>query len=150
MSFESPEIWWLAYLALGLAVGLLAGMLGIGGGVVIVPLLVFLFAAEGLPEDRTVHLAIGTSLASIVFTNLSSVRAHHMYGAVLWRVVGRAAPGIIVGTLSGTLLAEAMPTRYLAIVFTLFTCAAPDFHDEARKAATEARMLAIRVDVPGA
>jgi len=63
----APEAWWITYLALGLLVGLLAGMLGIGGGVVIVPLLVFLFNAQHLPAERVLHLALGTSLASIVF-----------------------------------------------------------------------------------
>jgi uncharacterized membrane protein YfcA len=115
-----PEAWWLAYLALGLLVGFLAGMLGIGGGVVIVPLLVFLFNAQHLPGDRVLHLALGTSLASIVFTNLSSVRAHHAHNAVRWDIVRASAPGIIIGTLLGTLFAEHLSSRYLAIVFTIF------------------------------
>jgi len=116
----APEAWWLAYLGMGLLTGFLAGMLGIGGGVVIVPLLVFLFNAQGLPGDRVLHLAIGTSLASIVFTNLSSVRAHHAHQAVLWDIVRTSAPGIIIGTLLGTLLAEYLSARYLGIIFTLF------------------------------
>src|SRR3954451_14806133 len=95
-------------------------MLGIGGGVVIVPLLVFLFNAQHLPPDRVLHLALGTSLASIVFTNLSSVRAHHAHNAVRWDIVRASAPGVIIGTLLGTVLAEFLPARYLAIVFTLF------------------------------
>jgi len=115
-----PQTWWLAYLALGLLTGFLAGMLGIGGGVVIVPLLVFLFNAQHLPPDRVLHLALGTSLASIVFTNLSSVRAHHAHNAVRWDIVRASAPGVIIGTLLGTVLAEFLPARYLAIVFTLF------------------------------
>lgn len=120
MNVWAPEGWWLAYLGMGLLTGFLAGMLGIGGGVVIVPLLVFLFNAQGLPADRVLHLALGTSLASIVFTNLSSVRAHHAHHAVLWHIVRMSAPGIIIGTLLGSLLAEYLPARYLGIVFTLF------------------------------
>jgi len=116
----SPELWWLAYLALGLLVGLLAGLLGIGGGVVIVPLLVFLFSAHHFPEDRVVHLALGTSLTSIVFTNLSSVRAHHLRGAVRWDIVHAIAPGVIAGTLLGTVFADRLSSRYLAIIFTVF------------------------------
>jgi uncharacterized membrane protein YfcA len=115
-----PEAWWLAYLALGLLTGFLAGMLGIGGGVVLVPLLVFLFNAQHLPADRVLHLALGTSLASIVFTNLSSVRAHHAHNAVRWDIVRASAPGVIIGTLLGSLFAEYLSARYLAIVFTLF------------------------------
>jgi uncharacterized protein len=116
----SPEWWWLAYLALGLVIGFFAGMLGIGGGVIIVPLLVFLFTAQHFPEQRVLHLALGTSLSSIVFTNLSSVRAHHLRGGVRWDIVATAAPAIIVGTLLGTLAAARMSSRYLAIIFTIF------------------------------
>ena len=120
MEAWSPEWWWLAYLALGLVVGFLAGMLGIGGGVVIVPLLVFLFTAQHFPAERVLHLALGTSLASIVFTNLSSVRAHHAHQAVRWDIVRATTPGIIVGTLLGTLFADHLSSRYLAIIFTVF------------------------------
>jgi uncharacterized membrane protein YfcA len=116
----SPEWWWLAYLALGLVVGFFAGMLGIGGGVIIVPLLVFLFAAQHFQPERILHLALGTSLASIVFTNLSSVRAHHLRGGVRWDIVRAATPAIIAGTLVGTAFADRMSSRYLAIIFTVF------------------------------
>jgi uncharacterized membrane protein YfcA len=116
----SPEWWWLAYLVLGLVVGFFAGMLGIGGGVIIVPLLVFLFTAQHFPEQRVLHLALGTSLASIVFTNLSSVRAHHVRRGVRWSIVGAAAPAIVAGTLLGTLFADQMSSRYLAAIFTVF------------------------------
>lgn len=68
--------WWGAYLALGLFVGFFAGLLGIGGGLIIVTALVFMFTHQGFPADRVVHLALGTSLTSIVFTSLSSIRAH--------------------------------------------------------------------------
>lgn len=95
-------------------------MLGIGGGVVIVPLLVFLFDAQHLPPDRVLHLAIGTSLASIVFTNLSSVRAHHAHKAVRWDIVRASLPGVVIGTLLGTLLAQVLSTRYLSVIFTVF------------------------------
>jgi uncharacterized membrane protein YfcA len=116
----SPEWWWLAYLALGLVVGFFAGMLGIGGGVIIVPLLVLLFAAQQFPAERVLHLALGTSLASIVFTNLSSVRAHHLRGGVRWDIVRAATPAIVAGTLVGTLFADRLSSRYLAIIFIVF------------------------------
>ena len=117
-----PEWWWFAYLVLGLVVGFFAGMLGIGGGVIIVPLLAFLFTAQHFPEERVLHLVLGTSLTSIVFTNLSSVYAHHLRAAVRWDIVRAAAPGIIVGTLLGALCAERLSSRYLAIIFTGFVC----------------------------
>ena len=115
-----PEWWWLAYLVLGLVVGFFAGMLGIGGGVIIVPLLVFLFSGAAFPGERVLHLALGTSLASIVFTNLSSVCAHHLRGAVRWDIVRAATPAIIAGTLVGTLFADRLSSRYLAIIFIVF------------------------------
>lgn len=114
------EWWWIAYLALGLFVGFFAGLLGIGGGLMIVTGLVFMFGAQDFPPDRIVHLAYGTSLTSIVFTSLSSVRAHHAHKAILWPLVARATPGIVIGTLLGTLFADQLPSRYLAIFFTAF------------------------------
>jgi uncharacterized membrane protein YfcA len=116
----TPDWWWVAYLALGLLVGLFAGMLGIGGGVIIVPLLVFMFTQQQFPPDRVVHLALGTSIASIVFTALSSVRAHHLRGAVRWDVVRRAGPWIVVGTLLGAVFADRLSSQYLALIFTAF------------------------------
>lgn len=116
------EWWWLAYLVLGLLVGFLAGLLGIGGGIIIVTVLVFVFQAQGFPADRVLHLALGTSLASIVFTSMSSVRAHHNYGGVRWDIVRRATLGLMVGTALGTVLAEWMPSRALAVVFVAFVC----------------------------
>jgi uncharacterized membrane protein YfcA len=114
------EAWWLAYLVLGLLVGFFAGLLGIGGGIIIVTMLVFMFGVQGFPADRIVHLALGTSMASIVFTSLSSVRAHHAYAAVRWDILRRAVPGVVIGTVLGTVLADALPSHYLAIFFTGF------------------------------
>ena len=72
--------WWIAYLLMGLFVGFFAGLLGIGGGLILVTLMVFFFGLQGFPEDRLLHLALGTSLASIVFTSISSFLAHHKRG----------------------------------------------------------------------
>ena len=112
--------WWLAYLLVGLVVGFIAGLLGIGGGLMLVTALVFIFGAQGFPPDHLLHLALGTSITSIVFTSLSSARAHHLHGAVRWDIVRRSLVGIIVGTLLGTVFADLMPSRYLAIFFTAF------------------------------
>ena len=68
--------WWLGYAAVGVAVGFFAGMLGIGGGAIMVPLLVMLFEAQGLPKAHILHLAVGTGMATILFTSIASVRAH--------------------------------------------------------------------------
>lgn len=115
--------WSLAYIALGLFTGFSAGMLGIGGGLVMVPVLTMLFAAQGqFPAGETLHIALGTSAAAIVFTSLSSLRAHHQHQAVLWKIVLQITPGILFGTLLGTLFASSIDARPLAIFFTCFVC----------------------------
>jgi len=111
--------WWWAYLALGAFVGFFAGLLGIGGGAAMVPVLAFIYAAKGFDAGQVVHLALGTSMATILFTSVSSVRAHHGHGAVNWAMVKRMAPGIILGTLGGALLASVLDVRLLSVVFTL-------------------------------
>src|SRR5574343_519934 len=115
-------IWWLAYLGLGAFAGFFAGLLGIGGGSLMVPVLVMMFAAQGFPSSEVMHLALGTSMATIFFTSISSVRTHHAHGAVLWSIVARITPGIIAGTLIGTHVASLVPTKTLALIFTLFIC----------------------------
>ncbi len=111
--------WWWAYLALGAFVGFFAGLLGIGGGAAIVPVLAFIYAAKGFDPAQVVHLALGTSMATILFTSVSSVREHHRHGAVDWAAAKRMAPGIIVGTFGGALLASVLDVRLLAVAFTL-------------------------------
>ncbi len=111
--------WWWAYLALGAFVGFFAGLLGIGGGAAMVPVLAFIYAAKGFDPAQVIHLALGTSMATILFTSVSSVRAHHRHGAVNWQIVRRMTPGIVIGTFGGALLASALDVRVLAIVFTL-------------------------------
>ena len=112
--------WWIVYLLMGLFVGFFAGMLGIGGGLILVTLMVFLFSLQGFPADRIVHIALGTSLTSIVFTSISSLRAHHRHGAVRWDIVKMATPGLVAGTLLGAFVADRMTSKYLAIFFVAF------------------------------
>ena len=111
--------WWLVYLAIGAAVGFLAGLLGIGGGAIMVPLLAWAYAAQGMPAERVVHLALGTSMATIFFTSASSMRAHHRHGAVDWAIVRAIAPGILAGAFGAAMVAGALPTRPLAMIFTV-------------------------------
>ena len=113
-------IWWLAYLALGGAVGIFAGLLGVGGGGIMVPVLTSLFALQGFPHDTLVHVALGTSMAAIVPTSLASLRAHHRRGGVAWPVVRFITPGILLGTFLGTFLASHVPTSGLAVFFACF------------------------------
>ena len=112
--------WLFAYLALGMVAGLFAGLLGVGGGGIMVPILAMLFAAQGIPGEHLMHLALGTSMATIVFTSLSSLRSHHQHGAVRWPVVKAIAPGIIIGTLLGAQLTSRISTHTLALIFAVF------------------------------
>jgi uncharacterized membrane protein YfcA len=112
--------WLLAYVGLGAVVGLLAGLFGIGGGGVMVPVLTMLFVAQGFPPEHIVHLALATSMAAIVPTALASLYAHHRHGAVLWPVVVRMTPGILFGTFAATFLASLIPATPLAIFFSIF------------------------------
>ncbi len=82
-----------------------------------VPFLTLIFTARGYPEGHVVHMAVATSLATILFTSVSSVRAHHQHGAVLWRVVKLLAPGILIGSLIGAQVAGRLPTVWLALIF---------------------------------
>lgn len=108
-------------LALGAGIGFLAGLLGIGGGMTLVPLLTVLFTAKSFSPTHVVHMAVATSTATMVFTAFSSAMAHQRKGAVLWRVVAAMAPGIVVGSLVGPQIASALPTRAFAAVFGVFT-----------------------------
>lgn len=109
-----------AYAVLGAFAGTMAGLLGVGGGLIVVPVLVMLWQADGLAGTQMVQLAIGTSLAVIVFTSLSSVRAHHLRGSVLWPVLWQLTPGILLGAGLGATLAAAMPQAMLKVVFGVF------------------------------
>ena len=111
---------WFMYIALGAFAGVLAGLLGVGGGLVIVPVLTFIFTAQHLPEAHILHLALGTSLASIMFTSISSLRAHHGRGAVDWIAVRRISAGIVVGTFCGSWVAAQLSTRFLKGFFVVF------------------------------
>ena len=110
--------WWLAYLAIGLGVGFFAGLLGIGGGAVMVPIFVMVFSAQGLPADHVMHIALGTAMATIMFTSISSMRAHHAHDAVDWNIARAIAPGILVGAFLAALAAGLISRRPLGLMFT--------------------------------
>jgi uncharacterized protein len=107
--------------ALGLAVGFVAGLLGIGGGMLLVPFLTFILGQRGVSGDLAVKMAIATSMATILFTSLSSVRAHHARGAVRWDIVRGMAPGIVAGgLLAGAGLFAVLKGQALALFFAGF------------------------------
>ena len=103
----------LVYLALGAVVGLLAGLLGIGGGLMLVAALAWLLPRFGVPADAAMHAALASSLASIVLTAASSARAHHRRGSVLWPTVAWMVPGILAGGWLGSALAIGLDGRVL-------------------------------------
>ena len=111
------------FVALGAVVGFLAGLLGIGGGMTMVPLLTLIFTREGFPLDHVVHMAVATSTATIIFTAISSAREHHKHGAVRWSIVAGLAPGIVVGSILGPQVVGRMSTSWLAAFFGVFVAA---------------------------
>lgn len=110
----------LTYLGVGAVAGVLAGLLGIGGGLVIVPMLVFCLTRQGIAPQAVMHIALGTSMASIMFTAVSSFMAHHKRGAVHWPAVGLIVPGILVGTFLGSYVAARLSTNFLKVFFVVF------------------------------
>jgi len=118
-----PDLSILAALAgVGVIAGFLAGLLGVGGGLIIVPAMVWTLEASGF-HTHVQHLALGTSLAVMVFTSMSSVRAHHLRGAVDWSIVRRMAPWMVIGTLAGTQVAGYLPSRELKWFFVVYAYA---------------------------
>ncbi|NML14637.1 sulfite exporter TauE/SafE family protein [Azohydromonas caseinilytica] len=108
-------------LLLGCCTGFLAGLLGIGGGMLLVPFLSFILSHRGVPSDMAVKMAIATSMTTIVFTSLSSVRAHHKRGAVRWPLVRNMAPGIVLGgMLAGAGAFALIKGQALALFFAAF------------------------------
>lgn len=108
------------YLLVGSGAGVLAGLLGVGGGVVIVPVLVWVYGHNGFDDSLLMQLAVGTSLATIIVTSISSIRAHQRHRAILWPIVLRLAPGIVAGAWLGAVIADAMSSLWLQRVFACF------------------------------
>ena len=107
--------------ALGLCTGFLAGLLGIGGGMIMVPFITHILGARGVAPDLAVKMAIATSMATIVFTSISSVRAHHQRGAVRWDIARQLAPGIVIGAALASMGVFALlKGAWLALLFAAF------------------------------
>ena len=105
---------------MGALAGTLAGLLGIGGGIVIVPVLALVFAHQGVSSEVLMHVAIGTSLGTIVVTSLASIRAHQRRGAIQWAVFRSITPGIVAGGLLGAAIADMLRGETLRLAFSLF------------------------------
>lgn len=110
----------LIYLALGAVAGLLAGLLGIGGGLIIVPVLLSVFSYSGFDASILMQMAIATSLSTIVFTSVVSTYAHYRHGVIIWRDISRLTPGIILGCVVGVIIADNISSSLLQSVFAVF------------------------------
>lgn len=110
----------LPFFGVGIASGILAGLLGVGGGIIIVPGLALLLADGTVAPERLMHVAVGTSLACIVVTSISSLHAHHRRGAVDWPIFRRLTPGIAFGAVVGATIAADLHSATLALIFGTF------------------------------
>ncbi|MEM9088698.1 MAG: sulfite exporter TauE/SafE family protein [Cyanobacteria bacterium P01_F01_bin.53] len=108
---------------LGITAGTLAGMLGIGGGMIIVPGLFYLFSLIHLPEQALMHMAAGTAMGIMLFTASSSTWSHHARGDVQWSIFKKVVPGIAIGVTTGTFLSSHLDTHWLEIIFGVFLLA---------------------------
>ncbi|MDX1755784.1 MAG: sulfite exporter TauE/SafE family protein [Marinobacter sp.] len=108
------------YLGLGALAGTLAGLFGIGGGLVIVPVLIFSFGLQGIDPDVAAHLAVGTSLATIVFTSISSIRSHHVKQGVRWEIFRPMTAGIVIGAMLGAWTASLLSGTSLELIIGVF------------------------------
>jgi uncharacterized membrane protein YfcA len=113
---------WLIYAVLGVFVGFFSGLLGIGGGSMIVPILGLAFVAFGFAPDQVMHLSLGTSLAAILLATASGAREHHVHGAVRGDIVRGLAPGIAVAGLAAGAIARVAPVAFLKYFFLAFVC----------------------------
>jgi uncharacterized membrane protein YfcA len=114
-----PSLWpvVLAMLATSLVAGLAAGLLGVGGGIVLVPVLEFALAFAGVPPEWRMHVAVATSSASIIPTAISSARAHDARGAVDWALAKSWGPGMLIGAFVGSVLASRARSEWLTAIF---------------------------------
>ena len=111
---------WLEYALTGLFAGFLAGYLGIGGGLVLVPVLSWLFSRDPATADMAVQMAVATSLATMLFTSMASILAHHKRAAILWSLVRQMLPGLMAGALLGSIIADRIGNIALGYVFGVF------------------------------
>ena len=109
-----------AYLGLGAVAGIIGGLLGLGGGIVIVPALLLIFIHQDFPPGSLMHLAVTTSLATIIFTSMSSAYAHHRRQAVDWKIVKFLVPGIVMGAVIGAVIADHLDSDRLRVFFGIF------------------------------
>lgn len=111
-----------AFLIVGVVAGLIAGLLGLSGGVVMVPCLLFLFHLLDFPQAHMMHMAIGTALSAMVITGIASTWAHHNHKSVMWMIVMLMLPGILMGCTFGSFIAQFLSGVVLQLIFGVFIC----------------------------
>lgn len=114
---DAFSIWWLAYPLLGVVVSLIAGMFGVGGGLVLVPVLYMLFTAQGFPHEHVMHVALGTTMVSMIVTTTFSMNVHRKLGNIDWSIARIMAVGLAIGSIVGSMIASSLPTRPLTLIF---------------------------------
>lgn len=112
--------WMAAYILLGSFVGFVAGLLGVGGGGILVPLLASIFIYQGMGVENVVHLALGTALACMIITSTSSIRAHASRGNIVWKAFYAMTPGIMLGAFTTARVASHVDSTYIALFFAFF------------------------------
>lgn len=114
---------WIIFALIGVVAGVFSGLLGLGGGLIIVPALLAVFSWQGLPESQIMHMAVGTSLMTITVTSLSSMYAHHQHNNVNWLVVRSLSPGLIIGAIFGAGVATMLSNILLQQFFAIYVFA---------------------------
>lgn len=110
----------LIYLLTGMLAGLIGGMLGLGGGIIIVPIIYYVYAKQGFHPEVLMQMAVTTSLATVLFTALSAGYVHHKKNTVIWSYVFKLAPGIMLGAYLGGVIVDVLPSDFLKIMFGVF------------------------------
>ncbi len=110
----------LIYAVLGILVGIIAGLFGVGGGLVVVPVMIFTLDYFQVDSSITMKISLATSFATICFTSISSVYAHHRKKAVMWPIFQQLAPGLVVGVMLGGFIVAILPNNALKIIFACF------------------------------
>jgi uncharacterized membrane protein YfcA len=111
---------WLSFAVIGIFAGISAGLLGLGGGLVSVPALLYLFKFYGMPEENLMHIAVSTSLMAIIITSISSLTAHHHHRNVDWPLMRRLSIGLVVGGFMGAYSATLLSSQVLQRIFAIY------------------------------